>query len=126
MKRKRQRVFSDDFKLKVAREYIETEIGQIELLEKYNIGGSSSITNWVRKFGLLPEPEEKRKNGYQGFIMKKGIEKTKEEKALENRVKELEKQLKYEKLRSDAFDTMIRIAEDKFNIPIRKKRGTKQ
>ena len=123
----RQQVFSEEFKLKVAREYMETEMSQVELLEKYNIRGSSSITNWVRKFGMLPEPEEKRKNGYQGYnIMKKGKEKTLAEKALEKRVKDLEKQLEYEKLRSDALDTMIKIAEDKFDIPIRKKSGTKQ
>jgi transposase-like protein len=125
MKRTLQ-VFPDEFKLKVAREYMETEMSQVALLEKYNIRSSSSITNWVRKFGLMPEPDQKRKNGYQGNIMKKGKEKTREEKALENRVKELEKQLKYERLRSDALDTMIKIAEDKFEIPIRKKPGTKQ
>ena len=125
MKRTLQ-LFPDEFKLKVAREYMETEMSQVALLEKYNIRGSSNITNWVRKFGLMPEPDQKRKNGYQGNIMKKGKEKTREEKALENRVKELEKQLKYERLRSDALDTMIKIAEDKFEIPIRKKPGTKQ
>lgn len=124
--KQRQQVFSDEFKLKVAREYMETEMSQVELLEKYNIRGSSCITNWVRKFGLLPEPDQKRKNGYRGYIMKKGKEKTREEKALENRIKELEKQLEYERLRSDALDTMIKIAEDKFKIPIRKKPGTKQ
>ena len=124
--KKRQSVFTEEFKLKVAREYMETEKSQVELQKKYNIRGRSNITNWVRKFGLLPEPEEKRKNGYSGYIMKKGKEKTLAEKALEKRVKELEKQLDYEKLRSDAFETMIKIAEDKFDIPIRKKSGTKQ
>lgn len=51
----------------------------------------------------------------------------------EERIKELEaenrrlaKALELEKLRSKAFDTMINIAEDTFNIPIRKKSGTKQ
>jgi len=124
--KQRQQVFSDEFKLKVAREYMETELSQVELLGKYKIRGSSCITNWIRKFGLMPEPIEKRKNGYQGYIMKKGKEKTVEEKALSRKVKELEKQLEYEKLRSDAFDTMIKIAEDKFKISIRKKSGTKQ
>ena len=124
--KKKQRVFTEIFKLKVAKEYMETEMSQEELRKKYNIRGSSNITNWVRKFGLLPEPEEKRINGYSGYIMKKVKEKTMAEKALENRVKELVKQLGYEKLRSDAFDTMIKIAEDKFDIAIRKKSGTKQ
>jgi len=123
---RRQKEYSEEFKLKVAREYMETEMSQVELLEKHNIAGRSSITNWVRKFGLLPEPDIKKGNGYHSINMKRGKEKTKEEKALEKKVKELKKQLEFEKLRSDALDTMIKIAEDKFDIPIRKKPGTKQ
>ena len=34
--------------------------------------------------------------------------------------------LKHEKLRAQAYDTMIDVAEEMFNIPIRKKAGTKQ
>lgn len=51
----------------------------------------------------------------------------------EDRIKELEAEnkqlmnaLKLEKLRSKAYDTMITLAETTFNIPIRKKSGTKQ
>ena len=38
----------------------------------------------------------------------------------------LEKALELEKLRAKAYDTMINVAEETFNIPIRKKSGTKQ
>ena len=34
--------------------------------------------------------------------------------------------LENEKLRAQAYDTMIDVAEEMFNIPIRKKAGTKQ
>ena len=57
--------------------------------------------------------------------MKKNTPKTKEEE-LQVRIKELEKALEYEKLRSLAYSTMIDIAEKEFNIPIRKKPGAKQ
>ncbi len=40
--------------------------------------------------------------------------------------KRLQEALELEKLRSRAFDTMIDVAEKNFNIPIRKKAGTKQ
>ena len=40
--------------------------------------------------------------------------------------KRLQEALELEKLRSRAYDTMIDVAEEKFNIPIRKKAGTKQ
>ena len=57
--------------------------------------------------------------------MKKNTPKTKEEE-LQVRIKEFEKALEYEKLRSLAYSTMIDIAEKEFNIPIRKKPGAKQ
>lgn len=54
-------------------------------------------------------------------------------KSIEDRLKELEaenhrleKALELEKLRAKAYDTMINVAEETFNIPIRKKSGTKQ
>ena len=54
-------------------------------------------------------------------------------KSIEERLKELEaenhrleKALELEKLRAKAYDTMINVAEETFNIPIRKKSGTKQ
>lgn len=47
-------------------------------------------------------------------------------KALQAEVARLQKELKHEKLRADAYNTMIDIAESKFNIPIRKKSGAKR
>ena len=47
-------------------------------------------------------------------------------KVLQAEVARLQKELKHEQLRADAFDTMIDIAESKFNIPIRKKAGAKR
>jgi len=45
---------------------------------------------------------------------------------LQKKIAALQKQLQYEKLRADALDTMINIAEDKLNIAIRKKPGSPQ
>lgn len=38
----------------------------------------------------------------------------------------LRKELRQEKMRAEALDTMIEVAEEMFNIPVRKKAGTKQ
>ena len=115
--------YSDDFKYQVVQEYLSSDCSQEELLEKYSIKGHSSITNWMRKFGLK---EESIKRHTFNITMKKGNKKSSEELTLEAKVKELEKALEYEKLRSLALDTMIDIAEDKLKISIRKKSGTKQ
>ena len=47
-------------------------------------------------------------------------------KALEKEKKELEKALDWERIKSETFETMIRIAEDELELPIRKKPGAKQ
>jgi uncharacterized small protein (DUF1192 family) len=45
---------------------------------------------------------------------------------LQSEVSRLQAQLKEEKLRADAYDEMIQVAESKFNIAIRKKAGAKR
>ena len=45
---------------------------------------------------------------------------------LENRIKELEKQLDLAKMKNIALDTMIDVAESELKISIRKKSGSKQ
>lgn len=47
-------------------------------------------------------------------------------KKLEARIKELEKQLEYAQIKNVALNTMIDIAETELKIPIRKKSGSKQ
>ena len=41
-------------------------------------------------------------------------------------LKKAQKEAELEKLRAKAYDKMIDLAEERFNIPIRKKSGTKQ
>ena len=45
---------------------------------------------------------------------------------LQKELLEMKEQLRKEKLRADAYDTMIDIAESTFKIPIRKKSGAKR
>jgi transposase len=47
-------------------------------------------------------------------------------KAIQLEVARLQTQLKHERLRADAYDEMINVAEARFNIAIRKKAGAKR
>ena len=49
-----------------------------------------------------------------------------EKASLEKRIKALEKALDMAKLKNIAIETMIDVAEEQFNISIRKKAGPKQ
>ena len=122
MKRKVKQ-FTDEFKFQVIQEYLTTEISQVKLRKKYSIGGTNSITNWMRKFGTSEISQEQIS---LQRTMSKESEKTPQERKLEAKIKELEKALEYERMRTLALDTMINVAERDLKISIRKKSGTKQ
>jgi transposase-like protein len=115
--------FTDDFKLMVVQEYLNTDHSQAELKKKYGFSGNNCISNWMRKFGMKT-PDEQKIQLHQ--VMKKESEKTKQELELEAKIRELEKSLDYERLKTLALNTMIDIAERDLKISIRKKHGTKQ
>lgn len=115
--------YTDEFKLKVVQEYLETDISREELKKKYGFGGNNSISNWMRKFGLeLPSEDQFQ----QQQIMAEEQKKTKQEAELEAKIRDLEASLEYEKLRTKALNKLIDVAERDLKISIRKKPGTKQ
>jgi hypothetical protein len=59
-------------------------------------------------------------------IMSEEQGKTKREVELEAKIRELEKSLAYERLRTIALDTMIDVAERDLKITIRKKPGARR
>ena len=115
--------YTDDFKLKVALEYLDTSQSQQEILIKYGIAGSNCITDWIRKFELRKPTIKDLEARLQ---MTKSTKKTKLEQYQESKIKKLEELLRREQLKTEALDTMIDIAEDSLKVAIRKKSGSKQ
>ena len=115
--------YTDEFRLKVVQEYLNTDKSQDELKKKHGIGGNNCIPNWMLKFGLKAPTEEQIKLQQ---AMSKQEKKTPRELALESKVRELEKSLDYEQLKVLALDTLIDVAERDMKISIRKKHGSKQ
>ena len=115
--------FPDELKLKVVQEYMDTDVSQRELMQKFNIRGVNTIKKWMRKFDLqAPSQQEIELQR----TMAKQKEKTPYERELEAKVQKLEQQLDHEQLRTLALDTMIEIAERDLKISIRKKSGAKR
>ena len=89
------------------------------VMKEFGIFSIYTINNWINSYkkrieqGLitLPPMSEKQKDDVQ---------------ALRQRNKELDKALKEANLMILALNTMIDYAEKDLNIPVRKKRGTKQ
>lgn len=96
-----------------------------ELVEKYGLSSRQVLFSWMDKFVNEKELISLSDNQSDDpMAKKKNPEDQIRELQAEN--KRLEKALELEKLRAKAYDTMINIAEQTFNIPIRKKSGTKQ
>lgn len=117
------------FKHAVIKEYLAGGIGHKALLRKYDIRINSGIVRWMRQLGYAEVPV---KGGYLTLskplsLPSKKVNKGQSSNALsqEQRIKELERLLEDEQLRSEAYSRIIDIAEKDFNIPIRKKPDTK-
>jgi transposase-like protein len=114
----RKTIYSDEFKRAVVQEVLDGIVGKEEARMKYGIKGNSAVLNWIRKFepSKLNSMKSKKKSDLSC--------KTIEELEAENR--RLREELDMEQLRVRALNVMIDIAEDRFNLPIRKKSGAKQ
>lgn len=115
-----QKDYSLSFKLQVVQEIEHGLLTRNQALDKYGIQARSTIRTWLKKYGNFD---------YQ-YTVNQTMSKTPEQRILEleQQVKLLEKQkARAEHLADRAdkkvilFDMMIDIAEEEFNIPIRKK-----
>jgi transposase len=120
----RNQHYSEEFKLTVLRDYYESGDSLRSTAQKWGLSCYNLIKVWSQHYPIESKSLSLSRKQIDE-IMKKHTPKTKDEE-LDLRIKELEKALEYEKLKSLAYSTMIDIAEKEFNIPIRKKPGTRQ
>jgi transposase-like protein len=118
-----------DIEKQAVNEYLTKGFTYRQLAEKYGVS-RSTINRWVLVHqGIHNLPRSKRQNSYDLQQMKQGKDSKQKQVAISDqgqKIALLEKQLAWEKMRADALDKMIDIAEKELNIPIRKKPGTQQ
>ena len=118
-----------DLKTQIIQEYLTQGCGFRKLAAKYGIS-RTTICKWVLIHqGIHNLPATEKQDKYSNSSMNSSPNKStspNEETALQQKIAALEKQLQWEKLRGDALDTMINIAEKQLDIQIRKKPGTQQ
>lgn len=120
------RFYSESFKRMVVQEYLAGGVSQRELLRKYKIGAKAAIVRWMKRFGYITGNKLPEINFTE--LIPSDLAKKREEASnsdLLRRIKELERQLQDEKLRSEAYARIIDKAEKELKIPIRKKPNTK-
>ena len=119
-----------DLKNQIIAEYLTQGCGFRQLAAKYGIS-RTTIGKWVaihQGIHNLPATEKQQKysNSSMNSSQKKSTDNDQQSAALQQKIAALEKQLQWEKLRADALDTMINVAEKQLDIQIRKKPGTQQ
>ena len=111
--------FDEEDKIAIVSEYVGGHVPASEIIEKYHISSRQVLFNWMDKY--VNEKElvslQDETNPSDPMAKKSPEDRVKE---LEAENKKLQKALELEKLRSKAYDTMINVAEETFNIPIRK------
>jgi len=122
--------YSKRFKRKVIEEYLATGCTKTSLLRKYKIQFKSALQTWMRRLGYTdPSPCASRQSAKLKFgrltITSLPKKKKQSETELEKKIRELERQLEDEKLRSEAYARIIEKAEKEFKIPITKKPNTR-
>lgn len=94
-----------------------------EVRRKYDITSINSVYTWIGKYVSQEKSLSLEEQTEEDMTKKSKDDQIRELKA---QLKQARKEAELEKLRAHAYDTMINLAEETFNIPIRKKSGTKQ
>jgi transposase-like protein len=120
-----------DIRQQAITEYLTQGTGYRQLAKKYGVS-RSTINKWVQIHqgihNLAPTAKQQKYylSGMNSKPQNVGAGEFEKMQELTQKIALLEKQLAWEKLRSEALDTMINIAEKQLDISIRKKPGSQQ
>lgn len=114
---KQNRYFSEDFKRKKVRE-LEQNLASVSDLSKTYQVSRTSIYRWINKYSSMAKKQTRQ------IVEAKSD--TKKIQLLEERIKELERVVGQKQLLLDFKDKMIEIAEQTYDIDIKKKLDSKR
>jgi transposase len=104
-------------------EFLKGERTVEEIVEKYHISSTQVFYAWLGKYYSEQETLSLSEQNDNDMAKKSKDDQIKD---LKEALKKAQQEAELEKLRARAFNKMIELAEETFNIPIRKKSGTKQ
>jgi transposase len=112
---RKKRIYSEEFKKSLVIDYEKGKLSVLQLSKLHGIN-NASIYQWIYKYSTFNE------QGSRIIEMKRSS--TSKIKALEDRVKELERTVGQKQIMIDYLDKMIEIAKDELDIDIKKKFNT--
>ncbi len=122
---KQKQLFSEALKRLIVEQVSTGVLGAEAARRQYGIKGKSAILGWQRNLRQYGQCSLTLPKDFYPALSTRKPSKDLSPSELQARIKQLERQLEDEQLRSEAYQRMINIAEEQFNIPIRKKPDTK-
>ena len=116
--------YPDEFKRKVALEYLSGRFSYSVAAEEYGLTDKTVVREFVKWYRRNHELSPT--NDTTGMAKSKPTSSQTSDPDLQKRIKELEAELRLSKLKVEALETMIDIAEDQLQVDIRKKSGSQR
>lgn len=117
-------IHDDEDRTMAVLDFLKGECSPEDLVEKYHVSNLQTLFSWVGRYLSENRLLSLSQNQSEDDMANKS--KDDQIRELKAELKKAKKEAELEKLRAHAYDTMINLAEERFNIPIRKKSGTKQ
>ena len=112
---RRQRHFSDSFKIQKARELEKGKTKVSELCKQYEVS-ATSVYRWLNKFGTMKDKKER-------LIVETDSD-TRQLLTLKKKIAELEQVVGQKQIQIEFKDKMIDLAEETYGVDIKKKFST--
>ncbi len=120
---RKNETLSEQSKRRIVTEVLSGTYTKEQARKLYGIKSKSGVLEWMRKFagkpgkahGLDPIPILKDMSGSSEDIL-----------TLKARITQLEEDLKLSKLKGKAYQIMVEIAKEEYNLDLEKKSGAKQ
>lgn len=114
----------------VIEDYLRSGLSKMSIQQKHGVRFKSAIVTWMRELGYSDTQKKVSilEASNQLELAKKYTSPqsdSNDAQALAKRIKELERQLEDEKIRTEMLNMIIDIAERDYKLPIRKKPDTK-
>jgi transposase-like protein len=112
-----KRIFAEDFKRLIVKEYDKGKFSVLELSKLYHID-NNTIYRWIYKYSIFNEKSAR--------IIEMKESSSKKLKDLEKRIKDLEQAVGQKQLKIDFYEKMMEIAKDEYGIDVKKNFDTPQ
>jgi transposase-like protein len=123
MLRRARRFYSEEFKERVLTAYYNSNESVLMIAQRFDLS-RNTVGSWVYRKSTAGNSKKRVKLAPLETTFMKEKELSAGEK--DSRIRELERALSMEKMRSECLEKMIEIAERELKIDIRKKSGAKQ